>query len=180
MTSRAFTPRAQTYWYHPHFIVCGGDHSADGGNTRAGQMALCAPGLQANKNLLFTEVWQLCPEASNLFQHIGMPVLFRRTRGALLCGISPQVLPCSVTDATSKACGRTRQRLQKPQKYRVYPRSAEPSFSLLLYQPSLKASTHNRPFRIANHQMLHLHSAISLLIRRQLQYLCELTHRCNQ
>lgn len=76
-------------------------------------------------------------------------------------GLAPQVLPCSVTDATSKACGRTRQRLQKPQKYRVYPRSAEPSFSLLLYQPSLKASTHNRPFRIANHQMLHLHSAIS-------------------
>nr|QNI18128.1 hypothetical protein [Escherichia coli O1:H7] len=73
---QSLTPRAQTYWYHPHFIVCGGDHSADGGNTRAGLMALCAPGLQANKNLLFTEVRQLCPEASNLFQHIGMPVLF--------------------------------------------------------------------------------------------------------
>ncbi|CAD5659270.1 Uncharacterised protein [Escherichia coli] len=73
---QSLTPRAQTYWYHPHFIVCGGNHSADGRNTRAGQMALCAPGLQANKNLLFTEVWQLCPEASNLFQHIGMPVLF--------------------------------------------------------------------------------------------------------
>ncbi len=54
-------------------------------------------------------------------------------------GLAPQVLPCSVTDATSKACGRIRQRLQKLQKYRVYPRSAEPSFSLLLYQPSLKA-----------------------------------------
>lgn len=69
-------PRSQTHRYHPHFIMCGSDHSADGGNTRTGQIALFAPGLQANKNLLFTEVWQLCPEASNLFQHIGMPVLF--------------------------------------------------------------------------------------------------------
>ncbi len=73
---QSLAPRAQTYWYHPHFIVCASDHSADGGNTRAGQMALCASGLQTNKNLLFTEVRQLCPEASNLFQHIGMPVLF--------------------------------------------------------------------------------------------------------
>lgn len=35
-------PGAQTRGYHPHFIVCGSDHSADGGNTWTGQIALFA------------------------------------------------------------------------------------------------------------------------------------------
>jgi len=71
----SLSPRARTHWYHPHFIVGGSDHPADGGNTWAGQMAQFAPGLQTNKNLLFTEVTQFCPQASNLFQHVGMTVL---------------------------------------------------------------------------------------------------------
>lgn len=86
----------------------------------------------------------------SLSAHRDVSAFFVAPEVPYCAGLAPQVLPCSVTDATSKACGRIRQRLQKLQKYRVYPRSAEPSFSLLLYQPSLKASTHNRLLRIAN------------------------------
>lgn len=139
-------PRSLTHRYHPHFIMCGSDHSANGGNTRTGQIALFAQGFRRTKICSLPRFGSSVLRRRISFSTSGYQCFFVVPKVPYCAGLAPQVLPCSVTDATSKACGRTRQKLQKPQKYRVYPRSAEPSFSLLLYQPSLKASTHNRPF----------------------------------
>ena len=124
LTSRAL-PRAQTYWYHPH-LSCGGDHSADGGNTRAGSDGVMRTGLQANK------ICSLPRFGSSVLRRrifsIGMPVLFSSHQRCLYCaGLAPSGPSlCSVTDATA-----TEDTPKASEAAEIVYR-AEPSFSLLL------------------------------------------------
>ncbi len=141
---QSLTPRAQTYWYHPHFscavaIILPMVETL--GQVRW-RVRTRASGEQ--KSALYRGL-AARPEASNLFQHIGMPVLFSSHRGALLCGISPSGPPLFSNWRTSKACGRTRQRLQKPQKYRVIPEVQS------LHSHCCYISCHERAIVISHH-----------------------------